>query len=116
MDLSYLKYWPFAKNQQGVLNLIFNTSLNKASTICGESWSAWRFTYYYAWACSEHAHEKGPVHAHEKGPSAHEHAHEKGLVQNPSENSPRNSGETKISLELGVRSKSRDEQLFFLLR
>ena len=38
---------------------------------------------------------------------------EKGPVQNPSENSSRISGETKISLELGVRSRSWDEQLFF---
>ena len=37
-------------------------------------------------------------------------------VQNPSENSLRILGETKISLELGVRSKSRDEQLLFLSR
>ena len=37
---------------------------------------------------------------------------EKGPVQNPSENSPRISGEAKISLELRVRSKSRDEQIF----
>ena len=38
---------------------------------------------------------------------------EKRLVQNPSENSLRILGETKISLELGVRSKSWDEQLLF---
>ena len=39
---------------------------------------------------------------------------EKGPVQNPSKNSPRISGEVKISLELRVRSKSRDEQIFFI--
>ena len=33
---------------------------------------------------------------------------EKGLLQNPSENNLRTSGETKISLEPGVRSESRD--------
>ena len=36
-----------------------------------------------------------------------------GSVQNSSENSPRISGEVKISLELRVRSKSREEQIFF---
>ena len=38
---------------------------------------------------------------------------EKGPGQNPSKNNLRILGETKINLELGVRSKSRDEQLFF---
>ena len=38
---------------------------------------------------------------------------EKGPVQNPSKNNLRIVGETKISLELGVRSTSQDEQLFF---
>ena len=39
---------------------------------------------------------------------------EKGPMQTPSENSPRISGETKISLKLRVRSKSRDKQIFFV--
>ena len=38
---------------------------------------------------------------------------EKDPVQTPSENSPRISGQAKISLELEDGSKSRDEQLFF---
>ena len=40
---------------------------------------------------------------------------EKGPVQDSSENNLRILGETKISLELGVRSKSRDKRLFFCL-
>ena len=38
---------------------------------------------------------------------------EKGLVHNPSENNLKTLGKTKISLELGVQSKSRDNRLFF---
>ena len=114
------------KYQRGVLNLNFSTSLNKALTICAESWLAWRFTYHYAWCAPKSLETPPPIYisnAHykvqirsRKTREERSRETEKGSVQSPSENSPRISGEVKINLELRIRSKSRDEQIFYLLR
>ena len=83
--------------------------------MCGKSWSAWQFTYHYAWACPEIIEIPPTNYISTDQIKEDERSREtdKGPVQNPSENSLRIFGETKISIELGVRSKSRDEQLLF---
>ena len=114
MGSSYFKCRLSGKNQRWVLNLNFNTSLNKASTICGESWSAWLFTYHRDSTPNLYKQCTAPIDEYRSDQGRREiKGNREGAVQNPSENSSRISVEAKISLELRVRSKSRDEQIFF---